>query len=164
MIKQKIYQKAIAKRFRNRKMCMCIFLLWLLNVKLLYKNNFFSVQNQHKGKHVILVFGSFNSLIFRFQWLKNFLSIRFEVWKCLFQRAPNDTPNKPFFPGNIQDNFIHYTFDWSNICLFVKRYTHKKLGNFQSKSIYHSIIKSSVCNKNVKRHLIQSNLQGSLDF
>ena len=45
-------QKAIAKRFSNRKMRMWKFMFRLPNLKILDKKVIFSVKNKQKGKYV----------------------------------------------------------------------------------------------------------------
>ena len=67
-----------------------------------------------------------------------------------------------FRPGNIQDNIN--TFHGNKIDFFVKLYIHEWPEDAQSNPIHHSVKKSGVGKKNVKRHPKQSDLHGSLNF
>ena len=76
--------------------------------------------------------------------------------------TPNYTLTNHFRPGNIQDNIN--TFHGNKIDFFVKLYIHEWPEDAQSNPIHHSVKKSGVGKKNVKRHPKQSDLHGSLNF
>ena len=62
-LKQETYQKAIAKRFRNRKMHMWNFLFRLPNMKISDKKKSFSVKSNQKGKYIKKYFWASERLI-----------------------------------------------------------------------------------------------------
>ena len=108
------------------------------------------------------VFETVNPNICKFQWPENiFLRITFAV-QYFNQKTSNDTSISHFLSENIQDNIN--TFDGNSIDFFVKLYTHERPGNVQSNPIHHSIKKSKVGKKNVKRYPKQSDLHSSLNF
>ena len=79
---------------------------------------------------------------------KHFLSITFAVL-YFNQKTLNDTQIDHFLLGNIQDN-INF-FDGNYIDFFVKLCKHEIPGNIQSNQIHHSIKKSRVGKKNVRK-------------